>query len=63
MKKEYVDSGRSKQKLKTRSKILASAQKFLREGQSFGLGRCGSGSGFVESNGLSLLFECGNAVR
>ncbi len=37
MKKGYVDSGRSKQKLKTRSKILASAQKFLREGQSFGL--------------------------
>ena len=37
MKEKYVDTGRKKQKLKTRAKILASAQSFLLKGEEFSL--------------------------
>lgn len=37
MKEKYINTGRKKQKLKTRNQILASAQNFLNKGQSFTL--------------------------
>lgn len=37
MKSEYIETGRTNQKLETRSKILASAQYFLNQGQKFGM--------------------------
>lgn len=37
MKEKYIDSGRKKQKQKTRNRILASAQRFLNKGQGFTL--------------------------
>ena len=37
MKKNYTETGRTKQKLKTRNKILSSAQKFIAKGKDFSL--------------------------
>lgn len=37
MKKNYIDTGRKQQKLKTRNKILASAKKLLKKGGDFTL--------------------------
>lgn len=45
MKKKYVDTGRSNQKLKTRNKIIRGAQKFLAKGQAFTLEDVASASG------------------
>ncbi|NRB52021.1 MAG: TetR/AcrR family transcriptional regulator [Saprospiraceae bacterium] len=45
MNEKYVDRGRINQKLKTRSKIIKSAQQFLSQGQSFTLEDVASASG------------------
>ncbi len=45
MSEKYVDKGRINQKLKTRSKIIKSAQQFLEKGQSFTLEDVASASG------------------
>lgn len=45
MSEKYVDTGRINQKLKTRSKIIKSAQNFLAQGQSFTLEDVASASG------------------
>lgn len=45
MNEKYVDTGRISQKLKTRSKIIKSAQDFLAKGQSFTLEDVASASG------------------
>ncbi|WP_299551029.1 TetR/AcrR family transcriptional regulator [Seonamhaeicola sp.] len=37
MNKDYIETGRKKQKLKTRNKILASAKKLLKKGKDFTL--------------------------
>ncbi len=45
MSEKYVDTGRINQKLKTRNKIIKSAQQFLAQGQSFTLEDVASASG------------------
>lgn len=45
MNEKYVDTGRINQKLKTRSRIIKSAQQFLEQGQSFTLEDVASASG------------------